>query len=261
VISIRASQSTTPQALELVNGETLTRRLARGARRMLGELPPEPVSLYNRAVAGRSASSSTFDIDISESGRLWLVVQENGSNDAQMVQPAWAEAELVGPGGAVPLSSLSPLDARGIRTDPGPIRVPNTSGAGIRVRNPSVVVYDIAGRGFTRFRGVMGLENKTSDIGSTLNPQVRFFIFDKEPVMERLVPPLPGAPLPAPAMLRTKAEAVDRVFWHLLGRGPSGVERQVAELALTGDSDRPSAAGLADLLWAVMMKPELQLIY
>jgi hypothetical protein len=71
VISVRASQSTTPQALELVNGETLTRRLSRGARRMLGELPPEPVSLYTRAVAGRPASSSVFDIDISRLGCGW----------------------------------------------------------------------------------------------------------------------------------------------------------------------------------------------
>ena len=96
VISTRASQSTTPQALELVNGETLTRWLSRGARRMLGELPPEPVSLYNRAVAGRSATSSVFDIDVSKASRLWLIVQENGSNDAEIVQPAWAQAEFVG---------------------------------------------------------------------------------------------------------------------------------------------------------------------
>src|SRR5204863_5784706 len=58
VISVRASQSTTPQALELVNGETLTRRLSIGARRMLGEMPPEPVSLYTRVVAGRTPTSS-----------------------------------------------------------------------------------------------------------------------------------------------------------------------------------------------------------
>jgi hypothetical protein len=263
VISIRASHSTTPQALELVNGETLTRRLSRGARRMLGELPPEPVSLYNRAVAGRTATSSTFDIDVSKATRLWLVVQENGSNDADLVQPAWAQAELVAAAGPVPLSSLTPVDTSGLRTDTGPLRVPNTDGAGVRVRNPSVLVYDIADRGFTRFRGVMGLENKTSDIGSTLNPQIRFFIFDTEPNMERLVPPLPGVPLPAPAVVRTKSEAIDRVFWHLLGRAPSPVERRIADSALTDASrgDRPSASGLADLLWALTMKPEFQLIY
>ncbi len=42
VTSSRPTQSTTPQALELVNGEMLTRWLSRGARRMVGELPPEP---------------------------------------------------------------------------------------------------------------------------------------------------------------------------------------------------------------------------
>ena len=263
VISIRASQSTTPQALELVNGETLTRWLSRGARRMLGELPPEPVSLYNRAVAGRSAASSVFDIDVSKASRLWLIVQENGSNDAEIVQPAWAQAEFVGSSGAVPLSSLTPIDNAGVRTGDGPIRVPNTDGTGVRVRNPSVLVYDVAGRGFTRFHGVMGLENKTSEIGSTLNPQIRFFVFDTEPNMDRLVPPLPGAPLPSPGALRTKAGAIDRVFWHLLGRAPSDAERRIADAALTEPSsgDRPSARGLADLIWALTMKPEFQLIY
>ena len=133
----------------------------------------------------------------------------------------------------------------------------------MRVRNPSVLVYDIAGRGFTRFRGVMGLENKTSEIGSTLNPQIRFFVFDTEPNMDRLVPPLPGAPLPSPGALRTRAEAIDRVFWHLLGRAPSDAERRIADGGAHRPSrgDRPSARGLADLIWALTMKPEFQLIY
>ena len=48
VYSTRDTQATTIQALELVNGGTLTHWLWRGARRMLGELPPEPVSLLSR---------------------------------------------------------------------------------------------------------------------------------------------------------------------------------------------------------------------
>ena len=133
----------------------------------------------------------------------------------------------------------------------------------MRVRNPSVLVYDVTGRGFTRFHGVMGLENKTSEIGSTLNPQIRFFVFDTEPNMDSLVPPLPGAPVPPPAALHTKAEAIDRVFWHLLGRAPSDAERRIADAALSDPSsgDHPSARGLADLIWALTMKPEFQLIY
>jgi hypothetical protein len=260
--STRAVDASTLQALELVNGEIYTRRLARGARRLLGELPREPVSLYNRAVAGRSASSSAFEIDVSRAARLWLVVEEAGSNSPELVQPAWAQAELVGPAGAVPLASLAPVDASGLRAGTGPITVPSGNGEGIRVKNPSVVIYDIGGKGFTRLRGVVGLENARADIGSTLNPQVRFFVFDAAPDMERLIPPAPGVPLPPGRRINSTSEAIDRVFWHLLGRAPSANERRLAETALRNPAGpRPSAAGLADLIWAITMKPEFQFVY
>ena len=263
VTSVRAVHATTPQALELVNGEMLTQSLSRAARRMLGELPPEPVSLYNRTVAGRYASSSAFEVDISKAAKLWLVVQEYGSNAPELIQPAWAQAELFGPSGTAPLASLTPLDATGIRAGSGSVRVPGSNGQGVRVKNPSVLVYDIAGRGFTTLRGVIGIENAQSEIGSTLNPQIRFFVFDREPNMERLLPPAAGTPLTPPPELRTSAEVIDRVFRHALGRPPSAEERRTAEAALRDPSGsaRPSAPGLADLLWAIVMKPEFQLIY
>ena len=263
VTSTRAAHASTPQALELVNGEMLTQSLSRGARRMLGELPAEPVSLYNRTVAGRYATSSPFEVDVSKATKLWLVVQEYGSNAPEVIQPAWAGAEFSGSSGTTPLSSLTPVDGGGIRVGTGPIRVTGSNGQGVRVKNPSVLVYDIAGRGFTVLRGVIGIENAQSEIGSTLNPQVRFFVFDREPNMERLLPPAAGAPLPPPIELRTTAEAVDRVFRHALGRPPSAEERRTSE-AVLGDpsgNSRPLAPGLADLLWAVLMKPEFQLIY
>jgi hypothetical protein len=121
------------------------------------------------------------------------------------------------------------------------------------VKTPSRLVYDIAGKGFTRFRGSVGIENQ--EITSDLNPHIRFFIFDREPNMDRLTPVAPGAPVPPGPTLKTGAEAVDRVFWYALGRAPSPEERRAAE---------PAAAtpeGLADLLWAVLMKPEFQLVY
>jgi hypothetical protein len=133
----------------------------------------------------------------------------------------------------------------------------------VRVKNPSVLVYDIAGKGFTQLRGTIGIENNVSDIGSTLNPQIRFFVFDEAPNMERLVPPAPETPLPPGPALTTVDEAIDRVFRHALGRAPSAAERRTAEAAL-GDpagGSRPSVQGLADLLWAIAMKPEFQLLY
>jgi hypothetical protein len=263
VTSTRAAHASTLQALELVNGELLTQRLSRGARRLFGELPPEPLSLYNRTVAGRNASSTAFEIDVTGAARLWLIVQDNGSNVPEVLEPAWAQAEFVGPSGSVPLESIAPVDRAGLRTGSGPVRVSGSSGTGLRVKNPSVLVYDIGGRGFRTLRGVIGLENPQADIGSTLNPQLRFFVFNAPPNIERLLPPAPGTPLPSPTELRTVDEAVDRVFRHALGRSPTGAERQAAESALRdpGGSGRPFAPGLTDLLWAITMKPEFQLIY
>ena len=261
VNSVRATGASTLQGLELVNGEIFAQWLSRGARHMLGELPPEPVSLYNRTVAGRAAASSAFDIDVSKAKTLWLIVQETGSNVPEVVQHGWAQAELVGPAGATPLSSLTPRDRSGLRASA--VRIALASNRdGVRVKNPSVLVYDIEGKGVTRLRGTVGLENPKSDIGSTLNPQVRFFVFDTAPNMDRLVPPAPGTPLPPGPTLTTAAQAIDRVFWYALGRASSVEERRVAEDALRSRAGtRPSAEGLADLLWAVTMKPEFQFIY
>jgi hypothetical protein len=130
------------------------------------------------------------------------------------------------------------------------------------VKNPSVLTYDIAGKGFTRLRGIVGLENSRADIGSTLNPQVRFFVFDAAPDMERLIPPVPGAPLTPQPAIRSTPEAIDRVFWHLLGRAPTAAERRLAEAALRNPAGSgPAAQGLADLIWAITMKPEFQFVY
>lgn len=256
VTSTRATQASTPQALELVNGELLARRLSRGARRMLGVLPPEPAPLYTRAVAGRASASTTFQIDVAKARTLWLVVQEEGSNIPEVIQPAWMQARFEGPLGAeTPLASLTPRDGAGLRA--------GSRVDGVAVRNPSVLVYDIEGKGFTGFRGTVGIENPRSEIGSTLNPQVGFYVFDAPPNMERLVPPAPATPLPPGPATTTAAQAIDRVFWYALGRAPAAAERRAAENALrpSAGGSGPSAQGLADLLWAVMMKPEFQLIY
>jgi hypothetical protein len=259
IISSRPSQATTPQALELVNGEMLTRWLSRGARRMLGELPDERLSLFNKAVAGRNATASTFDIGVANATRLWLIAQDYGSNAPERVEPLWAEAEFVDADGkATPLASLAPIDAQGLRSPAS-----RADDGGVRVRPPSRLVYDIAGRGFVRFRGSIALDNLRSEIGSTLNPAVRFFVFESEPDMDRLLPPAPQPPLPTGPTLATAADTIDRVFLHALGRAPSPAERRLAIGAISDPAraGRPSADGLADLLWAVLMKPEFQLIY
>jgi hypothetical protein len=246
VTSVRASSASPLQALEMVNGESYTRRLSRGARRLLSALPPEPASLYNAAFAGRSPKSSAFDVDVSDASTLWLLVRDEGSNAPERLRPVWADAELM----------IGDTGGAGLRVGD---REP---GGGLRVTNPSMLVYDIAGKGFTRLRGRIASENAAAEIGSTLNPALRFYVFDKAPNVEVLIPPAPDVPLPAPPAQTTIDGTIDRVFRHALGRAPSAAERRTVEQALRrspGDP-RPSAEGLADLLWAITMKPEFQFI-
>jgi hypothetical protein len=273
VFSSRDSTATTLQGLELVNGERLTRWLLRGARNLVGELPPPPASAFMTPINGRGdrvggqnvrpLSATAFDIDVSDAKRLWLIVQDANSTALDKAEAVWADAELVSVDGtATPLSELRPLDETSLRTARGPIDVDGLEVRGVRVKMPSLLVYDISERGFTRFSGKTGLEHMENlSQGETLLG--RFAIFDIEPDMDRLIPPAPGTPLPPPPPIRTARQATDWVFGYALGRPPSAEERIAAEAALR-DPDRParvSAEGLADLLWALFMKPEFQLIY
>jgi hypothetical protein len=257
VTSVRAQDATTLQALELVNGEILTDRLMRGARRMIGELPPDPTSLFTATVAGRYVQPRQMDADISSAAKLYLIVADTGSNAPERVLPVWTNLQLMtADGTAVPVSSLTPVDGSGVRGAAA-------TATRLPVKNDSRLVYDIAGRGFTRLRGALDLDNDRAEVGSTLNPSLRFFVFATEPNMNRLLPPSPEPPMPAAAPVTTVPAIVDRIFWSALGRAPSAAERRTAEAAIA-DPARPgkaSAGAVADLLWAVLMKPEFQLIY
>jgi hypothetical protein len=218
---------------------------------MLGELAADPQSLYSRAVYNgvKNTAPVPFDIDISQSNKLYLIVQDALSTAPDKATPVWAQAELVGPKGSTPLSALKPIDDSGLRQGSG------ADAAALRVKLNSVLVYDIAGKGYTRLRGMPDLEGTPLIQGETV--QTRFFVFDRQPNMDRLAPVDPTTPIPSGSVLKTSAEAEDRVFRYALGRAPSPEERQIADSAL----GQHSADDLADLLWAVLMKPEFQLIY
>ena len=248
VYSTRDTQATTTQYLELVNGETLTHWLWRGSRALLGELPAEPVSLYARQATLSRGAQTPFEIDISQSKRLYLIVQDSLSTAPDKAAPLWVRPELVSPDGVTPLTSLKPIDGSGLRAETGV--------EDLKVKLSSIVVYDIAGKGFTSFKSAPGQEAVPLGQGETV--QARFFVFDQQPSMDRLVPPNPETPVPAGPVLKTASETVDRVYWYALARAPTQKERRVAQAALRGP--KPSADGLADLLWSIMMTPEFQVI-
>ena len=266
VYATRDTQAAMLQALEVVNGDHLTHWLWRGSRKLLGELPQEPKSLLSRQMAGGRGgpiAASAFDVDVSKSAKLYLIVEDALSTKPDRAAPMWIQGELVGADGvATQLSSLQPENGTDLRGGTGPVVVAGgeTAKAAVRVKFPSVLVYNIAGKGFTHFRGSTGFENVTLNQGESVTG--RFFIFDQNPTMDRLVIPNPETPMPLPATLKSVPEAVDYVYWSALGRAPTPAERTVSERALLDSSrpGRPGADGLADLLWSVMMTPEFQFI-
>jgi hypothetical protein len=259
VISVRNNDATMLQALELVNGESLTHWLMRGAKKLLGQLPPETASVFDSGsirMANRGESNPVpFDVDVSTANKLWLIVQDVDSYEPEKVEAVWGQAELVSAdGGVTKLSALKPADSASLRTSDGPIEYKGATGEGVRVTTPSRVVYDISGKGFARLNGVVTIE--TRSLRDDINPRVRFFVFEQEPNMERLVPVAAELPAPFPGLLKTAPQIVDRVFQYALGRAPSPAERTAAE----GSLRELSPGAVADLLWAVFMKPEFQLI-
>ncbi len=240
---------------------------------MTGELPPDPRSLFAAQITRSDTSNdkaplpepASFDVNISKSSKLYLIEQDALSTAPDKATPLWVDAVLDGPHGKVPLSSLKPVKSEGLRQGAGSIEIAGVEEGNkhdaVRVKLTSLLVYDISGKGFRRLHAAPGFEPMQLSRGE--NVKARFFVFDREPDMDRLVPPLPGTPVASAPPVKTVKEATNRVFEYALGRAPSPAEQRIAEATLE-DSSHPghiSADGLADLLWAVLMKPEFQLIY
>jgi hypothetical protein len=269
VYTERNNDPTTLQALELVNGGTINKMLNRGALRLLGELPPAPRALYDSgAVRPVAANVHTrnkahdFDIDISNVKELRLLTYDEGSYSPEKTMAAWADARLVDASGNVtPLSQLKPKSAAGLRDDASPIEFPDKKfDDGVRTWAAADLVYDIAGKGFVRLQASVGLDMRCYT--SEINGSVRYFVFDKQPDMDELIPVTGPAPAPLPPQLSTKEEIVNRLFRHSFGRLPNAAEKQIAMNAIDDPKHpgKPCASGVADLLWSLAMSPEFQLV-
>ena len=84
---------------------------------MLGDLPPEPASLLSRQVNAGRGAPAPFDVDVSNSQKLYLIVQDALSTAPDKATPLWIQPELVASSGNTPLSELTPLDKSGFRED------------------------------------------------------------------------------------------------------------------------------------------------
>ncbi|MGA7412429.1 MAG: DUF1549 domain-containing protein [Bryobacteraceae bacterium] len=257
VFTTRDNRATTFQALELVNGELLTNMLQRGSLRLLGELPPAPVNLFDSGPMNKG--SVAFDLDISHARELWLLTQDAGSYDPTRTVAGWLDVEVTGPNGTIKLKDLTTLS----HFSEDSLRAGGADlGKGIVTPLSSPLFFPIRSLGVTRIRGRVVVDDRSrpADIGGS----VRFFVFGAKPDPERLVKIVGDPPAPLPIPVKTVDEAIHRFYQQLLAREPTTKEMEIARtffVAAGHQTPRLEPAALQDFLWSLFMHPDFQYLY
>ncbi len=146
-----------------------------------------------------------IDIDITGAKELWLVVTDGG-NGFGADWADWVDPVVVGPTGEVKLSGLKPKVANtgwgavGIdkNANNGDMKIGGKAVTGIGVHAPSSIVYDISGKGFTRFKAKGGVDNGGTDQNN--GTSVSFMVFTAKPAAKYLSTSAAGSRDPADAL-------------------------------------------------------------
>lgn len=196
VITTRNTESSTLQALELVNGVTIHQQLRRGAQRLVGMLPSPPQSLWDSSGLRREGKRP-FDITV-KGPELHFLVDDIGSFDPDRTVVRWLDLQL----------------------DGKPVAVEGRLGTVVKLTIPP---------GEHKLTGALEMDpaGKQSDINSA----VRGYIFPSAPDRNLLARITDEPPVP----LRKPAKLVDDLFLQTLGRAPAPVERQLAQKAEVED--------------------------
>lgn len=251
VFTTRDNRPTTFQALELVNGATLEATLRRGALRLLDELPPAPVNLFD---SGRlNKEGAVFDVDISGLRKLWLLEEDAGSYDRSRTVAGWIHAEFFGPSGVKDLADFAPVSFP--RQPLTSQKVPYVEALTMAPGSRWIIPLD--GLGYVRLRGRVALDDRSTV--DDVEGAVRFFIFSSEPDPERLVRVSAPPPVAAPPPLANLDEAGRRLYLQLFAREPNLQESRIVKSYFAGGKLSP--AGLEDLLWSLLLHPDFQYLY
>jgi hypothetical protein len=242
-VTERINDPTTLQMLELVNGRTLAAWLRRGSMRMVGQLPPAPASLFDSGVV--HSNYVDVDIDITGAKELRLLLVDHDSYDPQQVVAGWAEPTLEGPGASVTLPTNGVLTFRN-----------DNERSAILAAVPSELVFDIRGKGYTRFRARVGASQ--SSLRSVVNPRIRFYVFVEKPDMEQLGRVQGEPPVPRPVVSLETEKLITEIFRHALSRDPDEDERNAVRSFFK--DEKVTAEAVEDLLWSILLTPEFQYI-
>lgn len=276
VVLARNHESSTLQALELSFGDELNWLIRRGAARLAGGLRPAPRNHFDSGNV--RWGKVEVDVDIGGFRELRLLAVDMDSYNPSRVRVAWAGAELAGPEGVTPLHRFQgegsfeagPVrfverTVRRVTADDGTTTsvadtTPHAYSEALVTGLPGELVFPLEGKGFTRFRAVVGVDEES--LGSDIHPSVRFFVFDREPDRDRLVREEGAPPVARAPNVFSGDELVTYLYRYCLARDPSGPERKLA-LSLLGNPGPGGALdteGVEDLLWALFLSPEFQTI-
>jgi hypothetical protein len=257
VFTTREGRATTFQALELVNGSLLETLLRRGALRLLNELPPAPLNLFDSGSVRKGAVD--FDVDISKSKEIWLLTEDSGSYDPSRTVAGWVNVQLEGPKGKARLADLVTLSK--FRTES--LKAEDKDrGEGVVVSLGTKLFFPVAGLGYTRMTGQVALDDRSRP--SDIEGDVRFFVFDAKPDDAQLVKTVGRSPAPEPQPVTSVDEAVNRFYLELMARPPQAQEIAVARKYFetgTATTAKLEANALEDFLWSLFLHPDFQYIY
>ena len=276
VVLERNHESSTLQALQLSFGDELNRLIRRGAARLAGQHEPVPRNHFDSG--NLRWGKVEVDVDIEGFRELRLLAVDMDSYDPSRVRVAWADAELAGPEGVTPLHRfqgegsfrmrpvrLVERTTRRVTADNGTTTTvaettPHSYSEALVTGLPGELVFPLDGKGFTRFRAVVGVEE--GSLASDIHPSVRFFVFDREPDRDRLVREEGDPPVARALGVASGDDLVTYLYRYCLARDPSASERKLALSLLRspGPGEALDTEGVEDLLWALFLTPEFQTI-
>jgi hypothetical protein len=120
------------------------------------------------------------------------------------------------------------------------------------------LVVNISGRGFTKFRATVGVDE--SSLSSDIMPVVRFLVFSAQPDRWQLLRTEGPPPVPRPSPAGSAESLVRSLFQHALGRMPTEQEAKMSGSIVVGNGGKLSPAEVEDLLWILVLSPEFQFI-
>ncbi|MDZ7637133.1 MAG: PSD1 and planctomycete cytochrome C domain-containing protein [Bryobacterales bacterium] len=231
------------QALELTNGPLLSQRVQKAAAQLLGLAKPAPLNGFDSKMV--RSGPVNVEADINGAKEIWLLLEDVDSYDPTRVLAGWANLELVGPDGSVPLAPAT-----------GKLEQKEGDTPVIAAAIPSRLRFPIPAGTYSKLRGRALIDERSRQ--SDISPALRFFVFTEEPDDDRLMRLEGEPPAALPSPLSNSEALTDYLYLHMLARKPTATEKTLAMEILGGATPQP--AGVEDLFWALLVSPEFQFL-